>query len=277
MRRERPLHRAVPAAFAVGILVQVIVVAGADERYMDDRIPAPIRDEIADRTYAPRAYAASNPLDLPRLYGVRVVGALVIGDRFIDGAWRVLGWAIGYGGLVLLTLLLAYCLSRKELEHRRHALTVLAYSVAFFTFPVWVRGTEHVTPSSESFSFGASRFVVVPMLLLGTVVAMLLAQPDPRLRRSTWRILQGATLVLTAWLLATNYTATNFRSGGPSWSKELAAAVRECQISSAGYARIPVAPSFTGNVFNVLVSCGRLLPDAEMLRPGGAALSVRAL
>lgn len=275
--RERPLHRAIPVAFAIGLLVQIVVVAGADARYLDGRIPAPIREEIADRTYAPRAYGGSNPFDLPRLYGLRVVGALVIGDRFIEGAWRLLGWAIGYAGLVLVAFLLAYCVSKKALKHRRHTLIAFAYSIAFFAFPVWVRGTEHVTPSAESFSFGASRFVVVPMLLLGAALAMFLSEPDPRLGKSTWRFIQGTTLLLTAWLVLTNYAAVNFRSGGPSWSQEVAAAAKNCRISGPVYARIPVAPSFTGNVFNVLVSCARLQSDVEVVGPASEAPSVRAL
>jgi peptidoglycan/LPS O-acetylase OafA/YrhL len=89
------------------------------------------------------------------------------------------------------------------------ALIFLAYSIVTFLAPVWDRRDV------------ASRYSVMPAILLASALAVLLA--DPTRSRDTWVTRIGRPLFV-AWvvgLTVIGFSITNYRSQDPTWSNSV--------------------------------------------------------
>lgn len=225
VRLVRPRSRRaslVGGAFLVGVLVQVsaALVAGFDP-FM----------------------ASTDALDLPGLYGFRVAGSLLAGEWVLPSAWRSLGFAFGYGMLVVTAgLVLLAMLSRPD---RRVPIALAAGSSAvFYGFPVLVRGTSLVMPVGDTIDLAVgSKWVVAPVLLLALALFMGF---EPRDRgsggwpRSSAVLATGLALVIGVALVV-GFRVENARSSGPRWSAEIAAAAERCR-AGASDVMIPISP-----------------------------------
>jgi hypothetical protein len=231
-RRTSPSAGVVASAFLVGAGAQVLMVILA------------ARDPFG---------AASEPLDLPGLYGLRVAGSLLAGEWVLPTAWRGLGPAFGYGMLVVAASLVSLAIVRRP--DRRSTIGLAAgSSVALFCFPVLVRGTSLLTPVGEHLDLSiGSKWVIGPILLLTLALFMGFEPREPRgWPRSSAAVVVALALVIAIALLR-GFRVENARSNGPRWSAEIAAARGRCR-GGASNASIPIPPPG----WEVEVPCARL-------------------
>ena len=228
-RRTSPSAGVVASAFLVGAGAQVLMVILA------------ARDPFG---------AASEPLDLPGLYGL---GWPARSEWVLPTAWRGLGPAFGYGMLVVAASLVSLAIVRRP--DRRSTIGLAAgSSVALFCFPVLVRGTSLLTPVGEHLDLSiGSKWVIGPILLLTLALFMGFEPREPRgWPRSSAAVVVALALVIAIALLR-GFRVENARSNGPRWSAEIAAARGRCRGGGSN-ASIPIPPSG----WEVEVPCARL-------------------
>lgn len=249
---------AVAAVFLVALGGHGLVWATADraDRYEDPRVPEAIESELNHRAFAPQSYAPSHPEDLPRLFGLRVGGAFLVGHEPLYPAWQRFGDGFSYASLIAVGLMAGYALTRRDLPRAVLGMT-FGYSVLFFVAPVAIRGTEHVAPVGDQLTYAGSRYAVVPTLLLISALAVVLSRRDPRVGTRTWRVVVGFALALLAMVVVQGFRYQNPREAGPRWSEEVELASRRCSASGEPYERIPIAPPGVG--WDVLIPCERLV------------------
>ena len=216
LRADTWRGRVVPVLFSLGLAAQLLL--GAFQA-------------------SPQPYANAYVRDLPGIFGLRVAGSFLTGDRFLGDLWRHLGWAFVGVSLAVVMAIAAYGLSRRDLP--RFWLTVaLAYSAILLAVPLMLRGTENFL-SRANFTLNGSRYTVLPILFLAVAVLMVLDRRDPRVATPSWTRVQGAFVLVTAGLVVTNYADFSVRTPGPSWKASLANARRVCE----GRAPVAGAPS----------------------------------
>jgi len=259
-----PWARAVPVAFALTLAVQAVLGV--------------LEDPV-------RPYADSHLMDVPRIYGLRVVGSVLVGDQFLDDFWQPLGAVFSAPATVLVGVACGFGLARLRGGVRWFVATSLALSVANLAVPLMLRGTENFL-LREGFSLNGSRYTVLPILLLITAMIAIVDRLGPRLRRKRWRTLQLGVTALVAFLVLTSYSVFAVRSAGPKWSAELAEAKTRCRETrgvaprerrplrgalpgerrSVGEARIPISPKIPQQPFAVVVDCRRIAVASPILR-----------
>ncbi len=220
--------------FGLGLSVQGIVALSASSDSLSTN----------SRVFDPTAFAA--------LFGTRVAGSFLIGDRFLDLAWRSLGAIFTYGSVLVLACIMALAVRRLDRVRQRLALMCIGEGLAFFAVPLIVRGTAPMWPPVGHVSLGASRYFVLPILFLLSALAIGL---DARLDVSAKGLLFGWWTIPAVWfsaILLLNYSLPNGRSLGPDWATSLRAAERTCVATTAGYVSVPIAP---GNPWSVRIPC----------------------
>ena len=242
-----------PAAFAVGLGLQALY--GVTEK-------------------VPRAFVEVDPRDVPGVYGLRVVGSLLVGDRYLEGLF------LRHQHFATVCLLLAIVAAAGAIVAARGrrvtVAVVLAYSAVFLAVPLLIRGTS-IYLDRANFTLNGSRYMLVPALLLAA--GLLIALFRKRVAPSRWTF-AGRVLVtlLAAVVLTANFRLHSSRSPGPEWAAALAAAQSRCldgggdQPGSKTSARNPwattvgpgqvgiqTAPGYpTHSEWNVIVDCRRL-------------------
>ena len=259
IRRWGPKRSLVGGVFLVALAVHAAVWLTADSsgRYADPDVPPGVQRELDRRSFAPRAYAASNLGDLPALYGLRVVGSLWGGNDLLAGAWRSVGGAAAYAGLIGMGGVLVIGAVRRDLEDRWRMGLLVTYSILFFAVPVGIRGTDHLKSPPDVLSLAGSRFVLIPALLLVAACAVCIEAPRGA-RPPVWvRVLSVGLAAAILAVALMDLRDSNLRSLGPTWSAELTAAEQWCRRTT-GYVEVPITPP---EGFNVLVSCSRVRSD----------------
>jgi hypothetical protein len=177
--------------------------------------------------------------DLPSEYGVRVIGSLFFGERWLSTVWTTLGpWLVVLAAVVIAVVL--WCADVRSVSRARWlvAAAAVALSLAMFVVPVWLRGTLILRLHADnSISPGGSRYVVVPVLLLVTAVVVIV---DAANRSWTKRVvvLHGLLLIVVCFGLA------NERSRGPEWQAQVTRARDSCaQNGLDPTVQVPIAPS----------------------------------
>jgi hypothetical protein len=178
--------------------------------------------------------------EVARFTAARVFGVFLFGQQ---GANRI--YTIGAGlifvvaPVLTLALLVALVVLVPRAGWRPVALAAmfLVTAVAFFVVPVVGRGALSLgVPMGPSLA--ALRFSVVPVMLLASAFAVLVASQDvgrPRLAERIGRPVFVAQVVVVTLL---SFSAANYRSNGPQW-------VRSVDASYAQYCagRSPDAPA----------------------------------
>ncbi|HEY2814671.1 MAG TPA: hypothetical protein VGJ03_14500 [Acidimicrobiales bacterium] len=230
--RRRAGEWVIVAAALVSLLVQWIVVHGTGAG----------------------AGAPSTLGDLPREYGVRVVGALVFGERWLGYLWAHLGVTVIAIGVAVVAVVAVVALLpapvRLTADRWWFAIAAGLASVALFAVPVWIRGTEPMRLLSGEFTDTGSRYVYVPLLVLLSGLFVLV---DGSGRR--W--LEAGATAHAAVLIVVCFGLAGFRSAGPTWSSQLEAARATCRSASApAIVNVPTTPD--GLDWYVAVPCGRV-------------------
>jgi hypothetical protein len=189
--------------------------------------------------------------DLPAIFGARVVGSLLIGDRFLDLAWRSVGSAFPYGLLAIAVVACVVIVRLLDTARRRLGIVSLTAAIAFFVAELAARGTTAVWPPAEHLALTESRYFFLPVLFLLTFVLVFV---DARLvarSPAPWIVVAGAWLATIAIL---SYSLPNPRSSGPDWTTSLQAALARCGATGTRVVSISIAPS---PGWSVRVNCPR--------------------
>ncbi len=158
------------------------------------------------------------------------------GDRLPDPGGRGQGWA-------------------SALRHRATSIfvvTAVGFAVITFVVPVFVRG---VGPSLVPVSglYVGSRYSATPILLVwSAVLAEALQLTRVAHRRVTKYVPALACLILLTPVWVLDFRAANLRTPGPSWSKQVAAAVATCEAHPKKEAVLQISPAG----WKVVLPCG---------------------
>jgi hypothetical protein len=195
-------------------------------------------------------FTGSTLRELPTEYGVRVVGSVVVGERWSPSYWTRFGWVfVGAAISTVLAVIAFVVLSRAVRDGVVLGLAAIAASVIVFGITVWERGTEGMRLLAGDYTPLESRYAVVPVLLLMTGLVLLVdATARPWLR---WLLVAQMTFAI-----ATSFALAGPRSDGPAWSTAVDRATASCRSSvTMTDAPIPISPAPD---FFISVPCGRL-------------------
>jgi hypothetical protein len=213
-RRRRTEDVTVFAAFVVGGIVQLIGIVTTTDH--TPKHPSSLKDFVL-------------------MYPVRVIGSYLIGDRFIDNAWIRFGWLFGVVATVALVAILLVVTKRGALLVSWPALVALGYSVVFLVVPIYIRGTEGMRLVVHTFNPYAPRYVVIPVLLLISALAIWIDATG-------WRWLTLLFAVHMAVVISLSFSLVNLRSPGPAWPAGVRDARRTCADPAVGAASVPISP-----------------------------------
>jgi hypothetical protein len=198
-RRRRPVL-IVMVSYAAGVAVQLAVALAT-----------------------PKADTAPNSLSALRDgIGARVFGTFLVGTR-----WETAWWSANWRSLVVLAPLVTVVLlvglglgAGRRSQVMAGVFTVLA--VVFFAVPAWGRGTS-VLELAEGHGDGwiESRFSVVPVLLLASAFALVLAPADAPAGRQTRRIGRAVFAGWAAVLIAACFSQSTYRGTDPTWTSRV--------------------------------------------------------
>jgi hypothetical protein len=243
----------IPAVFASGLVVQLVAIVLSE---------------------APQRLSRFDVADVPPLFALRVTGSLLVGDRFIDDLWFLLGRGFAYGALA--TVAIACCAGAAASGWRTRRFVALCsfYAIAFFAVDLFGRGSAGMRPGHDeaTWHLAGARFTYAPILFLSAALLAVADDLPNRFRDAPLRRARPVALALATAMVAANFSFSSERSLGPSWKATLSAARDRCE-ETGGQTRVPVAPGPFG--FALETSCARLAltrPDP----PEEAARSVRA-
>ena len=180
----------------------------------------------------PSAFFNADLSSVPEIYGLRVAGSFLVGDRYLAFLWEKFGVAFPFTSLALVVLIAGYGIARGNARARLYIVVSLVYSFLFFGVTLKIRGTEGFL--DKPFSLNGSRYTVVPILFLVVVTLLVLDRREPRLSEARWRDIQYAFVLFTLTLVLLNFSNLSVRSPAPSWRAGLAAARDECAAGPRG-------------------------------------------
>jgi hypothetical protein len=226
----------VASAFGVGLVVQLLVARVSP---------------IAERT-------ESSVRMLADLFGLRVLGSFLVGERPLDQLWTSIGEPVVVVFVLLVVALFAFLLRGAGRRNQVLALVLLGYSVVAFVVPAFGRGTDAIGFDLGTYSLNMTRYTVGPILLLVTALALLV---DPALEPRPRPIPFDAGKVVLVWgvaVLAIGFFYPTVRGSGPAWSTESARVfAEECDgVASDEVVRVTTTPT----TFTLAITCRRLAP-----------------
>jgi len=217
-------------------------------------------------------YSATSPADIPGIYVLRVIGSFAVGDRWLvhlTGPRELRAYAV----LLVLAAAFAYGLWRADGVARLVVVAAVAYSVAFVTITLLLRGTGGFLPPTP-FTLNGSRYFVLPILLLYSAALATIDRPwrRPADRPDERRAWAGTFGTATVVLVLVNFTYFSVRQAGPGWRGSLMQAAELCRaahgepvaptgetLPAPGEVTIPTAPQVPApHAFFVAMPCSRL-------------------
>jgi hypothetical protein len=216
----------------------------------------------------PDHFLAAHLSDLGGIYGLRVAGSFLFGDRYLADLFRTLGWPFVLGCLGIVAI--GFAAAARPRANRGLVLLAGCYSLVWLAIPLMLRGTEHYLNRSSA-GLGGSRYMVNPVLFLIVAGAAAL---DATARR---RVIAVASLAF-AVIAALSFRLPAQRATGPVWTESLTAARQVCLATSgapheggrsaeapwglapgADDVLVPVAPGGPRPPWSVVVPCRRLV------------------
>jgi hypothetical protein len=225
---------AVACSFGAGLVLQLLVVR-----------------------VSPVAERAENSVRiLVDLFGLRVLGSFLVGERPLDQLWTTVGEPVVVVLIVVVVALFAFLLRGAGRRNQIMAAVLLAYAGGAFVLPAWGRGTGATGFELGVYSLNMTRYTVGPILLLVTAAALLV---DPALEPRERPIRFDARKVMVVWallVLAIGFYYPTVRGAGPAWSTEYARVFAErCKgVASDDVVEVTTTPT----TFTVELTCRRL-------------------
>jgi hypothetical protein len=188
---------------------------------------------------------------LVRTTGFRVFLAALTGETWSAELYASLGVFILFAATAIVLIPVVWTTVRNSQLGVFAACSVL-WAVAFFVLAMWIRWLPSYDPQ-VNLAWGASRYSVVPVIL---VLVSLAAAAEAWYRRnghSPWRWLGHALLVSLVVITAISGLRMTGREVTSSWADNLAFAQSTCEAQpDSTSVRIPIAPSS----WELITSCG---------------------
>jgi hypothetical protein len=240
---------------AVVLAPLALGVAWYRQRWRDWIVTAVFGIALAVQLILDRSAGASPPkaptslIDLPEVFGVRVLGSMVYGERWLPNVWSAFHFSLIPLTVFVLAVVAAVCIRGAPSDRRWFAFGSLAFAFALFVVPVWIRGTGFMHLGGGRLNLNAPRYVIAPIVVTASGLLVLV---DAGGRR--WlRYLVAAHGVL---LLVVCLRMPSARSNAESWAAEADAAAQQCRDQPTLVSvRLPISP---GPPWTVIVPCSRL-------------------
>ncbi len=218
------------AAFGIGLAVQGAVVLHTKE--IVSYIPAAFLD--VHRTVR----------GITDVTGAHVFATLLIGTRSSSTQWFAQHTVLAVAATLVFFALFAVLFVGADRGHQILAVVLTVYALIMFVAPVWNRRDA------------APRYSVIPVLLLASALALLVA--DPTRAPSHWVTRVGRPLFVLQIAVVTilSFSVTTYRSESPTWPKALAMARAQCH-GSPPQRRVQVHTD-QFNAWPIILSCGDL-------------------
>jgi hypothetical protein len=228
----------IPLVFASGLAIQLAAMAASE---------------------SPQRLTRFDPADIAPLFALRVTGSLLVGDRFIDDLWFMLGRGFAYGSLAVVMLACFVGAAKAGPRTRVFVAVCCLYAATFFFVDLFGRGSAGMRPGSDAATWhlAGARFTYAPILFLSAALLAVADDIGRRFPSSAWRRIHPAALALSAAVVIANFSLSSERSLGPEWRPSLAAARAQCN-RGVHEVHIPVAPGPFG--FALTTTCARLSP-----------------
>jgi hypothetical protein len=226
----------IAGVYAVGLVMQVLVIRGSP---------------VSERS-------ANSVRTLVDMFGLRVLGSFLVGERPLDQLWTGAGEAAVVVIVLVFAGLLLYLLNGAGRRNQVLAGVLVLYAGAAFVLPAWGRGTETIGFGQGVYSLNMTRYTVGPILLLMTAVAVLVAPAlEPRVRA----LPAVAPRVVVVWavvVMVAGFFYPTVRGAGPAWRSESARVFAEdCDGQpSDQVVRVTTTPT----TFWIELPCRRLAP-----------------
>jgi hypothetical protein len=156
-----------------------------------------------------RSHVTSSFGDLVQVFGVRVVGSALWGERWLPDAWR--RWHYGLVVVAVASLaLVVFACRRAPADRRWFAVAALVFAFVLFAVPVWARGSSPMRMHASHLNVVGARYLVAPVVVLVSGFAVLV---DGARRR--W--LQSLMVVHSVVLIVVSFQLVNPRSDATPW------------------------------------------------------------
>ena len=217
-RRRTPDQRIVVGAYGAALVFQAVI-------YLTTSVHGP-----------------SGPADgVIRLFVARVLAGSVLGEEWASDLFDQHGyWPLYLAAALVVGLVLFLVLTTRGPSRELGSIAVGYAAVAFFA-PLLLRGTAPMRLVAGMWTSNSARYVGLAILLLLSGVFVMV----PEVRLAAPAVPRVLTAVLAAQfvvIVAFAWPATNYRSYGPEWRPELAAAVKRCR-HGADQVLVPITPA----------------------------------
>lgn len=226
----------VAAGYAVGLACQLAVVA-----------VSPSQER-----------GAGSARDLLDLFGLRVLGSALVGERPLAPAWSTFGEVAALVLAAATITVLVVLFVRADVPSRWIAGVMVVYAVVGFFVPAAFRGSDAIGLGPDVYSVNMTRFTILPIVMLVSAAAVLADPANARADLRSSPRAEVAARVLAAQTLAVvviSFSYATVRSDGPTWSGELEAARARCG-SKAADERVRVVTS--PDNFWIVLTCERV-------------------
>ena len=184
---------------------------------------------------------------------VRVFAMFLIGDKAIAATWIHIGQLLVIGSTVTIVLILAVLWVRNERKRQVLALVFAAYAVISFVVPLRERQFWNVDFGQPYSSVGL-RYSVIPVMMLASAVAVLVAPPRYWRKRKVAQVGRPLFVLLLVVLIVTGFSVRNFRSQSPDWSASVTRAFDSDCRQRFTDKLVPVKENAGGLILGVHVS-----------------------
>lgn len=236
LRRRSRAAVVVASVYAVGLVLQLLVV----------------------RVSEPGPRSGSSLRILGDLFGLRVLGSFLVGERPLDPLWTSYGEAVVALCYLLVIAGFAFLLRGAGRRNQILAAVLLAYAGAAFVLPAVGRGTDDIGFAIGIYTLNMTRYTVGPIVLLVAAVAVLV---DPGLEPRARALPFDGARAFVVWsvvVLAVGLVYPTIRGQGPGWRDESARVFAEACDGRASDRVVQVTT--TPRTFTLELTCARLAP-----------------
>jgi hypothetical protein len=180
-----------------------------------------------------------------RFFGVFLLGPQWEADLSHSG-WR---WVVVYLAPLLVLAMLALAARGAGRRAQVMAGAFIALAVVLYVVPVWGRGTNGTAMFRDIYF--DQRFDVVPVMLLASAFAVLIAPTSCSTRRFVTRIARPSFVVLAAVLSVVGFSVTTIRSTDPPWTTRVER-VQADQCAGRPSSTVAIIPNATLDLLSPL-------------------------